>query len=212
MKAVLVLNGEPPSLSRLKEVGREYPVFAADGGAAVCMAAGVKPQWVAGDFDSQRLKSLPEDWQVHHFPEQDRTDFQKVLGHLPKEFDEYLILGGLGQRTDHFLSNLVIVMALADPIRVIFEGEGQEIHRVTPATPFEKELETGGRLSLIPLNRSGGVKTSGLKWNLNDADMGPGLQLGQSNQIEESSVKIEVSQGALFVWVELAVHGQISLF
>jgi len=212
MKAVLVLNGDPPSLSRLKELGREYPVFAADGGATVCMAAGVKPQWVAGDLDSLQLKSLPEGWQILHFPEQDRTDFQKVLGHLPKKFDEYLILGGLGRRTDHFLSNLLIVMALADPIRVIFEGEGQEIHRVTPATPFEKELVIGGKLSLIPLNRSGGVKTCGLKWNLSDTDMGPGLQLGQSNLIEESSVKIEVSQGCLFVWIEFAVHGQISLF
>ena len=212
MKAVLVLNGEPPSLTRLQQLGQQFPIYAADGGASVCMVAGVRPEWVAGDFDSQRLDTLPEDWQVYVVPEQDRTDFQKVLGKLPEEVDDLLILGALGRRTDHLLSNLLIAMTLPDAFKVTFEGEGQLLYRITPSCPLEENLRVGGILSLLPLSRIQRVNTSGLKWELSNAEMGPGIQLGQSNQVEKSTVRIEVGEGSLFVWVDRCSRGQTGLF
>jgi thiamine pyrophosphokinase len=200
MKAVLVLNGDPPTSSRLKQLAKKFPVYAADGGAAACLAAAIRPEAVVGDFDSLSLTSLPSDWFTHHYPEQDRTDFQKVLSYLPKEIDELLVLGGFGRRLDHFITNLLIAMDLPEKVKIRFEGDGQLIHRITPSNSFSQSLVLGSTLSLLPISKVSGVQTSGLKWNLSNADLGPGIQLGQSNQVE-GPVEIKIQSGNLYLWV-----------
>lgn len=200
MKAVLVLNGEPPALSRLKNLADQYPVYAADGGAAVCRTAGVRPEWVVGDFDSQSPERLPSDWKILKYPEQDRTDFQKLLGSLPDNLSELFILGGLGKRLDHLITNLLIASEISDRMAIVFEAEGQRVYRVTRACPFRKNLAKGTTISLLPLENVQSVNTVGLKWDLHNAVMGAGLQLGQSNEVE-GPVEITVQVGVLFVWV-----------
>ncbi|WFB35910.1 thiamine diphosphokinase [Kiritimatiellota bacterium B12222] len=200
MKAILVLNGAPPAFDRIRELAKDAPVFAADGGAAVCFQAGVRPEWVAGDFDSQELSLLPDSWELKRFPEQDRTDFQKVLGALPEDITELVILGGLGRRLDHMLTNLLIAMEIPAEMKLDFEGEGCLLTRVTSRVGFHAELPVGSSLSLLPLSKVEGVSTQGLKWNLDHCDMGPGLQLGQSNEVE-GEVNIALQKGCLFVWV-----------
>lgn len=201
MKAVVILNGEPPRVDRLRELAAIYPVFAADGGTEVCVRAGVKPEWVAGDFDSFPLEKVPEDWERKVFPEQDRTDFQKVLASLPEEVESIRILGGLGRRIDHSLTNLLISSSLPDSLRVCFEQENDRIVRITAKCPLDIELPIGCTLSLLPLGVVTHVQTTGLKWNLEGQTMGPGLQLGQSNQVE-GPVTVRVGQGSLFAWWE----------
>lgn len=201
MKAVLVLNGETPDPARLKFLSSKYRVYAADGGAAVCLVAGVRPEWVAGDFDSIDPAELPEDWKKLYIPEQNRTDFQKLLCSLPEEIGELRILGGLGRRLDHLLTNLLIATEVSSAIQLVFETEGQVLHRVTSDCPFQKALPIGSSLSLLPLARVTGVRTEGLKWNLHGGNMGPGIQLGQSNRVE-GPVVIRIVRGCLFVWTE----------
>lgn len=204
MKAVLVLNGEPPLGARLQQLAARYPVYAADGGAAVCLAAGVRPQWVAGDFDSLGSGHLPADWTLLEFPEQDRTDFQKLLASLPDDINDLLILGGMGKRLDHLISNLLIATEIPEAVELCFESGDQKLIRVTPACEYSADLEPGRTLSLLPMATAGGVTTRGLKWNLQGADMGPGLQLGQSNEVL-GPVEIRVARGCLFVWLETAL-------
>ena len=201
MKAVLVLNGEPPALSRLRSLASRYPVYAADGGAQVCLQAGIRPEWVVGDFDSQGKKDLPGEWELCEYPEQDRTDFEKLLSTLPDEICELQVLGGLGRRLDHLITNLLIVCQLPEDLKVIFEAEGQGLYRVTPGCRFDQSVKTGTTLSLLPLQEVAGVSTSGLKWNLENQRMGPGLQLGQSNEVV-GEVTIRIGSGNVFVWVE----------
>lgn len=199
MNAVVVLNGEPPLEARLRELAASFTVFAADGGTEVCVRAGVKPQWVAGDFDSFPLENLPEDWERKVFPEQDRTDFQKVLACLPEEVESIRILGGMGRRIDHTLTNLLIASTLPESLEVCFEQEDERIVRVTADCPLDIELSVGCTLSLLPLREVTGVQTTGLKWNLDGQSMGPGQQLGQSNQVIDQ-VTVRVGQGSLFAW------------
>lgn len=203
MKAVLVLNGEPPALSRLKNLASRYDVYVADGGAKVCRAAGIRPKWVVGDFDSQSPEELPEDWEVLKFPEQDRTDFQKLLSTLPETVREIMILGGLGRRLDHLLTNLLIASKVDGDKELVFESGREKLIRVTPACPFRRPMSPGSTLSIIPLEKVEAVRTSGLKWNLKDQAMGPGGQLGQSNQVEDAFVEIVTGAGTLFVWLEV---------
>ncbi|MGA0368137.1 MAG: thiamine diphosphokinase [Kiritimatiellia bacterium] len=202
MRAVLVLNGEAPLPERLRELASEAPVYAADGGAGACLDAGIRPEWVAGDMDSASSRSLPSDWKIIRVPEQDRTDFQKVLDRLPAEIGELRILGGLGCRLDHMITNLLIASELPADMRVEFESSDCRVFRVSPACPLRQEFLPGTTLSLLPLERVEGVRTQGLKWNLAEQTMGQGIQLGQSNLVE-GPVEIELRSGNLFVWVGL---------
>lgn len=199
MNAVAVLNGDPPLVDRLRELAASFPVFAADGGTEVCIRAGVKPQWVAGDFDSFPLEDVPEDWERKLFPEQDRTDFQKVLAALPEEVTSIRILGGLGRRLDHTLSNLLIASSLPEALEICFEGEAERVVRITAQCPLESDIPLGTTLSLLPLGEVAEVHSEGLKWNLSGQTMGPGRQLGQSNQVV-GPVTVRAGSGSLFAW------------
>lgn len=198
-KAILVLNGSPPLPERLRELAAAFPVYAADGGAWICMEAGVRPEWVAGDLDSSVREQVPKDWEIRHYPEQTRTDFQKVLADLPPEVERLLILGGLGLRTDHLLTNLMIAAALPAGLRICFENGAEQLIRVTPERPFAESPAVGETLSLIPMPEAEGVTTQGLRWNLQEAVLKVGGQLGQSNEVT-GPVEIRVAGGCLFVW------------
>ena len=52
--------------------------IAADGAYDHCRAQGIAIDWVVGDGDS-RTKCLSEHTQLHHFDDQDTTDFEKCL-------------------------------------------------------------------------------------------------------------------------------------
>jgi len=201
MKAVVVLNGAPPAPERLRELAASHPVYAADGGARACLAAGIRPEWVAGDLDSFPKKDAPDHWELHHHPEQTRTDFQKVMGDLPPTVGEVRVVGGLGRRTDHLLTNLMIAAGFPASLRVTFEGAGEELTRVTAECPFERGVSVGDTVSLLPLPRAEGVVTRGLRWNLDQASMAAGGQLGQSNEAT-GPVEISITSGCLYVWVE----------
>ncbi|MDF3130454.1 thiamine diphosphokinase [Kiritimatiellaeota bacterium B1221] len=203
MKAVLVLNGEPPDLQRLQSLAKSLPVYAADGGAQVCMAAGVQPEIVVGDFDSQSLTDLPPEWTHTVIPDQNSTDFQKLLSVLPDAVDEIRILGGLGKRLDHMLTNLMIASDIDGKMKLVFESQEEVLYRITPDHPFERELAPGSTVSLLPFERVEAVESEGLKWNLEGRDMGVGIQLGQSNCVESPKVKISIKAGALYVWFAL---------
>jgi thiamine pyrophosphokinase len=196
---VLVLNGLAPSVNRLRELAAHAPVLAADGGARVCVEAGVVPLAVVGDFDSLDPASLPADWPVRLAADQSLTDFEKVARAIPGGYTRIRILGGLGLRLDHLFSNLVIAAGMPADWDVVFESETESVARVTSAKPFAADEPLDGTLSLLPLGNVTGIRTQGLCWNLADHDLGPGLGVGQSNRVV-GPVRVSVAWGVLYVW------------
>jgi len=201
MTTVLVLNGEPPPAALLHYWAGQGNLYAADGGSMCCVEHGVRPLKVVGDFDSLNRDVLPADWELIHRPDQNSTDFQKVLAVLPEVPTELVVLGGLGDRLDHTLTNLLIAGSILPETRIQFVGASETMIRVTPETPLHLDLPIGQTLSLIPLQAVQGVTTSGLKWNLTRKDMGPGGQLGQSNLVE-GPVSVSVESDWVWVWVK----------
>jgi len=206
MRAALVLNGTAPDPALLRQVAGEMKVYAADGGATACLAAGVEPEFVLGDFDSVDPESLPGHWRIVREADQNLTDFEKLLRHLPPGLEEILILGGLGGRLDHQLSNLIVAGGFAEIRKICFYGNEEMLCRVTPRCDFVREFPQNTLLSLLALSPVHGVHATGLKWPLGNAGLGPGLGLGQSNRTE-GPVHIRVQKGAL--WVYTAFRGVI---
>jgi thiamine pyrophosphokinase len=161
----------------------------------------VKPHVVTGDFDS--IGEPPESGSIKivHAPEQDATDFQKALRHIPEDTRTVEILGGTGLRSDHFLTNLLIAAGLPSYQSVIFQDDTQSIYRVTPECVLETQIKMDTVVSLIPFSSCSGVTTKGLHWNLQDSRMGPNHQLGQSNRAEASTIQVQLAEGILYVVV-----------
>lgn len=205
MKVLIVLNGEPPEASLLAWRAKEADyIAAADGGAHALLDAGLKPDLIVGDMDSFAPETLvPSDAhpQVLREPDQDSTDFEKALRNLPTDAppEQIILLGATGGRSDHFLTNLLVASEIPEETRVALDAGDEFIERVTPARPVRIVGRKGSVVSLLPLATAEGVTTEGLRWELKDARMAPGLLLGQSNEALKDEGRVSITGGRLFV-------------
>ncbi len=201
MSTLIVLGGLPPSKQLAQELSMAADlVIAADKGYDHCQDCGIHPHVVTGDFDSMLARREEISAVVDPAPEQDATDFEKALRHVPADESKILVLGGTGHRIDHFLTNLLIAYGRPAEECIEIHDDEQVIHRVTGSCPLAIPAEPGTVISLIPFTAPTGVSTTGLKWNLSGESMGPQL-LGQSNEVTHSKVTVEVATGTLLVVV-----------
>ena len=150
---------------------------AADGGAALAMAAGITPAAVIGDFDSlpAEIEAALSASTLYKVAEQDSTDFEKALIRI----DAPLVVGVgfLGGRVDHQLGALHVLLALAD--RPVLLVAPQELIFLAPPR-IELPTKAGDVVSLFPLT-SVTAKSEGLRWALDGLGFAPGVQSGTSN-------------------------------
>jgi thiamine pyrophosphokinase len=179
--------------------------IAVDGGYRAFQSAGLSPQVLLGDFDSLD-QVLPTDPSIRlePRPDQEHTDLEKALDFCNLQPEDLVtILGGSGQRSDHFLNNLIIAAGVDQDIQLSFESNTELIHRVTKGSPFTNEINPSNILSIIPLGRCDSVTTSGLEWNLETASLGPGLGISQSNRVKSNPVTISIGSGILYLVIIL---------
>ena len=95
-----------------------------------------------GDFDSAGDlsdvdKIFPRSV-LHELKDQkNSTDFEKALNWL-KDRDlpqKVVILGGLGKRMDHTLSNLMIAARVDKAVKIVFDDLHEFVSRITPKLP-----------------------------------------------------------------------------
>jgi thiamine pyrophosphokinase len=199
--ALIFANGElsaPPGF-----VPSAALCVAADGGAAHCLALGVAPHAVIGDFDSldpaQRATLEAQGAQfIQHPARKDATDFELALLHARAAGATRIeVLGGLGRRWDHSLANLLLA---ADPrfadLPITFLHGEQRLFIIAARTQLE--LETGSRVSLIPLRGDAhGVSTRGLEYPLASETLPFGSSRGVSNVVAQPQVEIDLASGLL---------------
>ena len=204
----MVLNGAPPSEELLRWRAEEADhVLAVDGGWHALRHANLLPDVVIGDFDSfeeaVRVKQEFPCITLHHVEDQDRTDFQKACDWVTDytQTNCLTVLGGLGNRSDHFLSNLFAAMQVDESWVLSFDDDREWIRRITPSTPLVLNGRKGATISLLPLVDCFGVQSSGLCWEITNANFSPATSFSQSNQCETDEVRIECAKGTLFAVV-----------
>ena len=110
-----------------------------------------------------------------------------------------VILGGLGGRSDHFLSNLLTVCSQEPGFEITFDDEKEWVRRVTGQTPLRLVGRNRAHVSLLPLTPCSKVLTTGLKWNLEEQELSHDQGSSQSNLAVSDLVTISCSSGNLFV-------------
>ena len=162
------------------------PLICADGGANTALEFGLTPAVVIGDMDSFTGQF---DGQVIHLPEQSTTDFEKCLYSVKAPL--YMGFGFLGGRLDHDMQALSILVRYPNKA-VILIGE-QDICFCCPKT-LEIELPKGTRVSVFPMSQTK-MRSTGLKWPLDDLKLSPSTRTGTSNKASGKSVTLTVDQG-----------------
>jgi thiamine pyrophosphokinase len=211
-RTLLVLGGSPPSDELLSWRYEEADhAVAVDSGFLAFRHAGLDPEVLIGDMDSCGFDKTWEkensSIRVIKLPDQDTTDFEKALDWVRKETEttELIILGGLGDRSDHLLSNLLTACNHDPSVTITFDDESEWIRRVTRETPLRLVGRNNAKVSLLPLTPCSKVSTTGLKWNLENVALAYDNGMSQSNLVTSDLVTISCYSGNLLTILQKQV-------
>ena len=180
-------------------------LIAADSGYENAVKLGVSPTILLGDFDSlgeEKLQKIPNGIEILRVPvEKDRTDTQLAVDvALVRGAQEIVIIGGLGGRIDHALSNLAVLewlQARGVPA-VINDGFNRARFVRNGGALIGRSAFT--YLSLIaadPVVK--GVSVKGCKYPLENAKLTRACQFAVSNEMTGNCALVEVRRGGVYI-------------
>lgn len=203
-KCILMCAGDYVPLEI--EKNKEDILIAVDNGFKYCLQQSLKPDYVIGDFDSlegeyrELIDSLEEEYCIKLPKEKDDTDtIAAVRLGLKLGYKSFHIYGAMGgRRMEHTLANLQTLLYIKNQGA---NGYLLDDNSMVMVLQNEKVTlnETGpGYLSLFAMGGSAkGVSISGMKYNLDKAQIDSDFPIGISNEFIGEYPTIEVEKGSL---------------
>ncbi len=201
-RAYIFFNGELLGSKKfyLDLLRRDWgDIYCADGGANLLEQLEILPSEIWGDLDSvseevlQKYKKVGV--QIKRFPkEKNFTDGELVLQYVAqKNYDKIIIIGGLGGRKDHELTNLNLIFKFKN---LSFITEQEEIFGI------EKDkvilFQRGKTISFVPFSEKvESLTLKGVKYPLDKYTLHRGDSICMSNIIIEDRCKISFHKGRL---------------
>lgn len=181
-------------------------IIACDKGIEYADELGIRPDVIAGDFDSvsgeagnniENRGAL-----VLRFPrEKDDTDTLIAVKHaLSKGYGELILVCALGNRLDHTLANLQTAhYAAREGALVRLYDDNEEIIAFSNSSVVIPRKENTS-LSVFSLDdKSEGVCITGAMYELDNAVLSNTFPIGVSNEFKEEQAAISVGNGSLMV-------------
>lgn len=206
MKCIIMANGEYGEFDDYKCIIQDAElIICADGGANRAYEMGVIPSYIIGDMDSispeVREYFLSKNVRFKKYPRRkDFTDCQLALA-LADEIgaEQIYLLGSLGQRLDHTLSNLYAGIELSE--------KGKKIVHYQPdcqAYLISQEMilrgNKGDIVSVMALSEEArGVLEEGFDYPLDNVVLEKKNPYAISNILSSEKGRIKVEQGILLV-------------
>ena len=201
-KALVICNGEVLSRKAIAPLLKERPfIVCADGGADKARKLGIRPDIIIGDLDSisPATRKFFSTVTTIHIENQYSTDLEKALDYLLKRgYQSAVVVGAMGGRPDHSLSNFSILKKYRNRIRLVFSDSSCDIQLIERRIAFASKI--GSVISLLPLSCCEGITTTGLEFPLRDGSLELGVREGTSNTVVSSPVKISVKKGSLLLF------------
>jgi len=192
----LLLNGEPPK--NITNISDYEIICATDGAYQYLRENKIKPDFISGDFDS--IEHIPDEIEVIHTPNQDFTDFDKILQILfDKGYKKIDVFGASGQEQDHFLGNLHTAIQWKNKLNLTFIDNYSRYflaEKTTEITNCKNKI-----VSLIPFPKATNIITKGLQYPLENEDLSFGNRIGTRNKALENNVQITFKTGELFIFI-----------
>lgn len=176
-------------------------IIAADGGANSSYKLGIIPNYIIGDLDSidPKVKEFYSDKsKIIHLRRQNDTDVEKALKlAIKNKFEAVYMLGGTGDRLDHSICNLGIILKYFNKIRIIL------IHHNTILFPYSENVKLktvpNEIISLYAFDDSTLISSEGLKYSLQNSTLSFGKKESTSNVAITNEVSLKISGGIIFV-------------
>ena len=176
-------------------------IICADSGYKHAVNLGLEPDIIVGDFDSYTGR-LPENTEIYRtVPEKDDTDtWFAVKEALRRGFTDFLLLGVVGQRLDHSLGNLSILLYLHQQgmqAQLLDDFSQMEIVGNTPVS-VSADFSYFSLLNISGLAKEVTIKNA--VYPLDKAEISCTYQYAISNQVLPGQVtEITVGQGSLLL-------------
>jgi thiamine pyrophosphokinase len=210
-RAWIFVNGDllnPQALQAMIEP--DDLLVAADGGLRHLQLLGLVPVVLIGDLDSvseQDIQSLEQKGILidRHPVEKDETDLElALLWVLARDISEIRIAAAQGDRLDHTLGNLFLLMLPElQGYDVRLEDGQDEVFLIHSSRKIIGQV--GDRVSLLPLGKPAvGVSTQGLKYELDQETLWPERTRGISNVMVEVQAVVSVANGLL-----ICIHSRL---
>ncbi|OAY49532.1 thiamine pyrophosphokinase 1 isoform X2 [Manihot esculenta] len=172
-----------------------------------------KPDVIKGDMDSIRTEVLDfytslGTKAVDESHDQETTDLHKCISHIrdcTPDLDKsnlcVLVAGAIGGRFDHEAGN-INVLYLFSTMRIILVSDDCLIYLLPKAHHHEIYIQSsveGPHCGLIPIGMpSGSTTTTGLQWDLTNAEMTFGGLVSTSNIVRGERVTVQSSSDLLW--------------
>lgn len=201
METVLIFaGGDSPIDSLAEELPEADLIIAADSGYDLAIKAGFAVDVLVGDMDSIETEVIPGHVIVERHPtDKDSTDLELALARVMDDKPQRIVVvGGAGGRVDHELAAAALLCsdrwAEIDEIDWVTDRGWSHVIRGRRIV----HGDVGDVISLIPMGGPvTGVRTKGLRWNLNDASMDPGTTWGVSNEFDGPVADVTIRSGCL---------------
>lgn len=117
--------------------------------------------------------------------EKDDTDtFYAVKEALKRGFTQFLLLGVIGQRFDHSLVNISVLLYLKERGAQATIVDDYSEMQLVGAEPVRVNKDCANFSLMCVAGDVGGVTVTGAKWSLDNAQIKTSYQYGISNQVE----------------------------
>lgn len=200
--ALIIANGDPPKKQLLLSLAQNSELLVcADGGANIALKNGLKPDAIVGDMDSIHAEAFVKFRRIEVVEDHDdeSTDLEKAIRWvINKKYDTIVIACATGRRLDHTSGNLGVLVKFYSDASITMVDDHGELSYVGKEVKFE--AERGQIVSLIPISRCEGIRTSGLEYALEDETLELGVREGTSNIVVSSPVTIRVATGNLLLY------------
>lgn len=198
---VIFVGGDAPQYNNISWVPN--CIIAVDSGLLVCKNWKIIPDVVIGDFDTTSIEEsklyAPKSKIINFDTNKNCSDSFLALEYAYKNnYRDITMVGGVGQRLDHFIALLTLFSHRYAPNRIIgpqYQLERFfEIHRVDCRNISDKYI------SFFSLGKITRQNTQGLRWDLTDIILSSEYN-SLSNEYVDECVTISMQEGELLgVW------------
>ncbi len=202
-KCIILANGKPPRKSVITFFQKKCfdTLLCADGGADSALRLGLTPDYIIGDLDSiskEAIKKFTKTSKILQYKRQIDTDVEKCLKFAIKnKFDEVLLIGVTGNRLDHTICNLGIVLKYFNNIKISLLAENSYLKPYTGDVRLK--TQKGEIISLYGFDKKTKITSKGLKYSLKNISLPFGERESTSNVSTSYSVQLKIRNGIIFI-------------
>jgi thiamine pyrophosphokinase len=175
---------------------------------------GLTPDYIIGDLDSiskESIKKFKNTSKFLQYKRQNDTDVEKCLKFAIKnKYDEALLIGVTGNRLDHTICNLGIVLKFFNKIELSLLAENSFLKPYTGDVQLKSQK--GEVISLYGFDKKTKITSKGLKYQLKNISLPFGEKESTSNVSTSNSIQLKIRNGIIFIIRDFNTMKKYDLF